>query len=656
MTADKLNEEKLMSLIYKYNDEYDGYLSKETLDVPFKSYPHSMILTMFNALAKSRKHEEISNLGGRLFYFTKKTKRQVFCVELSIDGEYIIKLNGRSFTSIEGDNSYGKTQYVLQNNNTMRKRTKEDKEGPFYTLSQFKGTKHDTPFLDVYQPKYMQSRIGVLQNLIDRFNKEYDGLVKLSIKREYDWKKIDIKTSVAKTTEHLRFIKRVLEGRTIRIVNTINDPDYVEQTKKFSEKLKSRIEELFTSDKMLKADRELNFQVEISNKENENDLNIRLIHDSDYYENHEVEDQYMKSGDTVIQNVTLEGFSEENKITEPKKAAIPVVINDLIVKSDLPKTNELQGKISIFDWQSLGYEKDWTFCYCEEEWKNNGSNEKKTKIDHFYFMKIHPDGTFIIGENTKDLFNLEEYEVLQTIFDRNNMSLPKERRNKSTEKYKGLVMNDQGQINIIQDTPFIMYPDMEKINEGIKAGINMRINNLRDKYFLGCLDIYYKELDACAYYSVNQIGAGMTTTISRAANIRRVIPYGTAPIFFYVKQIKENSDFLFYFYVKKDYRELQIHPELLQCTNFIGYTEENTEGKVIKGQVIPEIKKVSGTELRKLLTDMGYNKKSPDREEYYCIKIEKAKSQTYSSEDFAQLKKEMKEAPGNYLLEKYAPI
>ena len=112
------------------------------------------------------------------------------------------------------------------------------------------------------------------------------------------------------------------------------------------------------------------------------------------------------------------------------------------------------------------------------------------------------------------------------------MSLPKERRNKSTEKYKGLVMNDQGQINIIQNTPFIMYPDMEKINEGIKAGINMRTNDLRDKYFLGCLDIYYKECDSYAYYSVNQIGAGMTTTIARAANIRRVIPYGTAPIFF----------------------------------------------------------------------------------------------------------------------------
>ena len=37
------------------------------------------------------------------------------------------------------------------------------------------------------------------------------------------------------------------------------------------------------------------------------------------------------------------------------------------------------------------------------------------------------------------------------------------------------------------------------------------------------------------------------------------------------------------------------------------------------------------------------------------LRIEKARIQTFSSEDFAQLKKEIKEAPGNYLLEKYAP-
>ena len=532
MKSDKRNEENLMSLIHKFNDEYDGNLSKEKLSIPFKSYSHSMILAMFNALAKSKKHEEISNLAGKLYYFTKKTKQQVFCIELKIDGDYVIKLNSVTFTKSEGDKSYGKTQYVLQPNNTMRKRTENDKTGLFYTIGQFKGTKHETPFLDVYQPKYQQSKMGVFSRLVEKFNKEYDGLVKLAIKKEYDWKKLGIKTSDSKTKEHLRFVKKVLEGKTIRIVNTIKDTDYEKQSRLFTEKLKTEIEKLFTSDKILKKDRELNFKIKITDKENKNDLNIRLIHDEEYYKTHGQKDMYKKSGNMVIQNVTLESFSEESKMTEPKKSAIPVVINELIVKSDLPKGNDAQGKISIFDWQSLGFEKDWTFCYCEEEWHDNGENQKKTKTDHFFFMKIHPDGTFIIGEKTKDLFNQEEFEVLEKIFDRNNMALPSERRNKSTKKYKGLVMNDKGQINIIQDSPYIMYPDWEKIKEGMKSGINMRVEELRDSCFLGCLDIYYKEVDNYALYSVNQIGKNMTNTISKAANIRKVLPYGTAPIFF----------------------------------------------------------------------------------------------------------------------------
>lgn len=533
MKADKRNEEYLMSLIRRYNEEYEGYLSKERLSIPFSSYPHSMILTMFNALGKSKKHEEISNLGGKLYYFTKKTKRQIFCIELKIDKDYVIKLNHVTFTSIEKDNSYGKTQYVLQTNNTMRKRTKDDKIGPFYTMSQFKDTKEETKFLDVNPMNFGRTKMGVFSHLIEKFNKEYEGLVKLVVKRENDWQKLEINASAAKKRDHLRFIKKVLNGKTIRIVNTITDSDYKETTTLFTENLKTKIEELFTSKKFLKDDRELNFKVKIVNKENKNDLNIRLIHDSEYYETHELKDQYKKSGNTVIQNVTLEGFSEDKKLIEVKEAAIPGVINDLIVKSNLPKSNEIQGKISIFDWESLGYKNDWTFCYCEEEWHDNGPNAKKTKTDHFFFMKINPDGSFLIGEKTKDLFNQEEFNVLEKIFERNNMSLPKESRNKSTEKYKGLVMNDQGQINIIQDTPFIMYPDWEKINEGLKAGIQMRNKELRDTYFKGCLDIYYKENEDVAYYSVNQIGAGMNTDVGRAANIRKVIPYGTDPIFFY---------------------------------------------------------------------------------------------------------------------------
>jgi hypothetical protein len=148
----------------------------------------------------------------------------------------------------------------------MRKRTENDKTGPFYTIGQFKGIKHETPFLDVYQPKYHQSKMGVFSRLVEKFNKEYDGLVKLAIKKEYDWKKLDIKVSDSKTKEHLRFVKKVLEGKTIRIVNTIKDTDYEKQSRLFTEKLKTEIEKLFTSDKILKKHRELNLKITYKNE------------------------------------------------------------------------------------------------------------------------------------------------------------------------------------------------------------------------------------------------------------------------------------------------------------------------------------------------------------------------------------------------------
>ncbi len=123
----------------------------------------------------------------------------------------------------------------------------------------------------------------------------------------------------------------------------------------------------------------------------------------------------------------------------------------------------------------------------------------------------------------------------------------------------------------------------------------------------------------------------------------------------YMKQIENGNEFWFYFYVKKGFRELQIHPELLRCSKFIGYEEQNADKTVITGTVIPEIRKVSGAELRQLVINSGYEKKSEDKPEYYCIKIENAVRKSMSSESFDKLLALMKDAPGNYLLEKYSP-
>lgn len=120
----------------------------------------------------------------------------------------------------------------------------------------------------------------------------------------------------------------------------------------------------------------------------------------------------------------------------------------------------------------------------------------------------------------------------------------------------------------------------------------------------------------------------------------------------YMKNIKKENSFWFYFYVKKDSREIAIHPELLNCSKFIGYEDKNLSHEIIRGTVLPEIRKVTGEQLRKLVGD---KKTSTDKDWYYCMKIENVKSEAFNDEQYADLLEKINNAPGNHLIEKYAP-
>ena len=161
------------------------------------------------------------------------------------------------------------------------------------------------------------------------------------------------------------------------------------------------------------------------------------------------------------------------------------------------------------------------FCLHEQDDDNT---------NHYYFINVKPDGEFEIEERTKDLFNQEQFEKIEEIFELNNMKA--ERHNKYNEKYKGLILNDKDEINIIQDTSLFMMPDYSLIGQDLKTGKISRSKDSLIQYFSGCLDIYYKNSDDSVLYSSGQIGSGMNTTIAKAAHIRKIIPYKGTVLFF----------------------------------------------------------------------------------------------------------------------------
>lgn len=508
LKKDRLNKSIILEILDKFNKENDNNLSQKQLYAPFEKYPHSMLQLFFNSLAKSSSNENCSNIAGKLYYFSEMRSKQIYCVELKINADYSFDLKSKTFTEALEKNKQKK--FVLQANNILLPSAENTKQKT-YVEFQYKNTKHSVTFTETRTLQAFEAcKTGIFERLLQKFDKLYGDIIKLNIKKESDWNKLDVKASASQKVSHIRYLTELLRGTTINIVDKIND----NSSKYFCEQIKTAYENLFNSD---------NLTIKISSKIENNSLNINVIHNKTYYEiNTDEKDTYEVSSKNVIQNVTIEDFTQ-NKKHEISEAACLVLINELIVKKDL-----VQNKmITITDWISYGFNNNVIFCWHEKEIINEKTSEG---INHYYFMDINPDGSFKIGEKTKDLFNQDKFEKIEEIFELNNMKA--EHHNKYNEKYKGLILNDKDEINIIQDTPFFMLPNSSEIYESLKVGKISRKKEDLIKYFAGCLDIYYKENEKSILYSSGQIGNGMNTSIARAAHIRKIIPYKEVPLFF----------------------------------------------------------------------------------------------------------------------------
>lgn len=97
------------------------------------------------------------------------------------------------------------------------------------------------------------------------------------------------------------------------------------------------------------------------------------------------------------------------------------------------------------------------------------------------------------------------------------------------------------------------------------------------------------------------------------------------PDYFNALYVNQAKDFVFYFYAKKDGIEYELHPEILNCKAFVGYTD--TTDKVIVGEPTLTIHKSGAEELKQALNGFNY---IPTAESYYCMTITNLHFESYS--------------------------
>jgi len=357
-------------------------------------------------------------------------------------------------------------QYVLFDGNNILRRSlgEKDKNDPkkTYIKAGIKGKKTHQDFLKFKNIEdFKSSRGGILNQVIkdikEHLNK-YLTVEFIPLKID-ECIEFDSKNLIFKKPEKLHYI---LDNQRINIVDLVKDET--------SQKLVNDIQELL---KPFFKDQNL---VSINNHEIEGVFNLRIIHDKNYYQRNNIEDEYLLSDKiTPRQHLTIE--SGENI----SKAIIKTLIKELIIKQDIA-----YKKISLFDWNNIVQsspsatfksnqsnnknntqlspfdldkledeiksEKKWIFG----QYKKNSNNEDNQDNKILIFMIINPDGSFEFEnlDTRESLFNDHKYQDYYKYIEQFEKN-----KTKSSFQFEGFVMSDSRNINLIVHSNEITLPN-----------------------------------------------------------------------------------------------------------------------------------------------------------------------------------------------------
>ncbi|OGO76484.1 MAG: hypothetical protein A2Y23_01850 [Clostridiales bacterium GWB2_37_7] len=265
--------------------------------------------------------------------------------------------------------------------------------------------------------KFECTKIGLLYKVLNIIKEDYKDYLKVELK-QYEINKC-LEYRYRNLNQFKDVVKESVSSCGINLIDCIGN----ETSKLYLIKVKEQLRKIVSG-----------VEVSTGKRISKQKLNIKLIHNKKYYE----EMSYDPHNDVVegaaVQHITLEDFMLNTDI------ATANVLKELIIKKDIA-----HKRISIINWNDFRYENDWIFGI-----KNN---------DHYYFMTIHPDGTFEIKSMVRDLFNMTDYDKLMDYFGHNDGTKG------VYHNVLGLIRDWIGNINLIRDTNQITLPEVIAIGD-----------------------------------------------------------------------------------------------------------------------------------------------------------------------------------------------
>jgi ribosomal protein S17 len=421
-----------------------------------------ILLNSLSASSSRFKQFHFCNLTGALLLipdFNGKNSDYIDAAKVTIDKNYLMNIEivrHRKLVSvltdlknkkIKPESIKYKPRYVISDGTkTFRRWLSEEKPDAKKTYLPLKleGKKAHTEFLHFgSSADYNKSRAGIFHHVLESVNQNLSSYMKVELSELDAPYTIELKETILKTPKQLH---SKLEGKSIRIVDRVDS----DESHELSKDLKSTLLNYVTDTK----------QLSFGKNDKKDSLNVRIIHDKDYYETNGLEDEHLLStNEFQRQHLTVEG------IKEISKAIVKTTIKEILIKRDITK-----GKLTLFDWCKLNALHSWTFAMYDDNSR------------HVIFMIIYPDGTFEFKElDGNNILEFTEYQEYLDLIDQH-----KRDEWKKDKVLEGLVISENGDKNLIFRTNEITIPDLDKISkiigevgtnlpDGIKTGKNLAL-------------------------------------------------------------------------------------------------------------------------------------------------------------------------------------
>lgn len=386
------------------------------------------------------------NLTGKLLYHDPSWKHKnkltgkvdlIRFLEIVIDPGMYLNLEHKTFRRCEGE---GTGLYVIDpQTGEFRKKLKADVNVITYKAGSFPHTHFHVDNFNITDYEHFQkSKMGIMEQFLRDVKETLSKYIVIKKVEREDAQEFEI-SNLEKRGISEKEYGELLKKKGVVIVDEIN----TERSKEMVDLLRLELSNYYGVEATVGA---------LSSEA----YNIRIIHNEEFYDEHDLSDPYKDN----IKGYIVQHMTEEADHFANSKGASPAVkkiVQELIIKGDVRDRS-----ISIFDWQRLDAGKDWTFILRKKH-ADSAKKEKKNHLD-YYRLQIDRGGKLKFDSycDADDTVS-EEWEKICFEYnstEKNNYGI----RN----QVEGLLYSDIDNIHAILLTKEKTLPNTEAIGDTLK--------------------------------------------------------------------------------------------------------------------------------------------------------------------------------------------